>query len=86
MSLQKTPKNTNQNLSELTRIKRSVYLFAVIVLLFLAITGYFVVAFLNQSYQQAQAPTKEQIDTYLYEVKVDQFQDVISAINQRQLY
>lgn len=80
------PKNNNQNLSELTKIKRSVYIFAVIILLFLGIAGYFVVVFLNQSYQQAQAPSKEQIDTYLYEVKVDQFQDTISVINQRQLY
>jgi len=86
MATKKVPKKDQLNLSELTKIKRGVYVFAIFVLLLLGISGYWVVAFLLRSYQQAQAPTTEQIDTYRYEVNLDQFQDTISAINQRQLY
>ena len=79
-------KKNNQSLSALAKIKRSVYIFAALVLIVLASAGYFVIVFISESYQQAQAPTTEQIDTYLYEVKVDNFQEIISVINQRQLY
>jgi flagellar basal body-associated protein FliL len=81
-----TKKNNNQSLSALAKIKRSVYIFSALVLIVLVVAGYFAVVFITDAYNQAQAPTTEQIDTYLYEVKVDQFQDIISTINQRQLY